>query len=256
MLLKDWMITFQEIDHDKIEVCNPKHYDSIYMSKVKYDGHKLDIKLQNALILQTKLPGPRDMYIKVKLDKHTVKEIVKLEKALVNEITGKTEVWFKNRLRTCAVDEHFQSNVVVDDCHGTIFKCRLEEPSDEVCLFEKTQVPVNIIMRLVCIRFTKKIFTVGWDIIEITESTTPYMFQQDEDEDDQCIINAGDADDTLGPDDEDMIEILNDLMSKSIAIRERLQNKLNELTKAIDAVKENPGITEINFLHNVFENME
>lgn len=253
------MITFQGIDHDKIQVCNPKHYDSIYVSKVKYDGHKLDITLHNAIILQSKLPSPRDMYIKVKLDKQTVKAIVKLENAIVNEITGKTEVWFKNRLRTCAVDEHFQSNIVVDDRHGTIFKCRLEEPSDEVCLFEQSKVPVTITMRLVCIRFTKKIFTVGWDIIDIAKSTSPCMFQQDYDEDDQSIIEESQEDDTeevLGPDDEEMLEIRDALIIKSVAMQERLQSKLDDLTKAINAVKKNPGIAEINFLHNVFENME
>jgi hypothetical protein len=254
VLLKEGMTTFQDIDHEKIHLCNPKHYDSIYVSKVKYDTRKFDVTIDNVQVLQTKLPSPRDMYIKLKLDKQTVKDIVKLEKSLVNIVSDNTEVWFKNRLRTCAVDEHFQSNIIVDDRHGTIFKCRLEEPSDELCAFDNKQIPVNITMRLACIRFTKKIFTVGWDIISVTESTSPCMFKDEGDDDEDEYEQDDDV--KLEPDDEDMSDIIKDLMGKSVAMKERLQVKLDELTKAIDAVKTNPGIMEINFLHDVFENMD
>jgi len=114
------------INHELIEINNPRRYDSTCICKVKYDGGKLDVNLENVRLLNVKKPDAHDMYVNLRLDRETVKHVLRMEKAIVSIVAQNTDEWFKSKMKSCAVDEHFSSSIVLDEENNAVFKCRLE----------------------------------------------------------------------------------------------------------------------------------
>jgi len=110
-------------------------------------------------------------------------------------------------------------------------------------------------MRVACIRFTKRQFCLGWsfksyDIISDTdsESSSDYLFSSEEDSKEEHAI----SDENVGPDDDDLGDIVNTLMVKSIELRNKTKDILATLEHNIDAVKNDPSIKNINALHEFY----
>jgi hypothetical protein len=249
--------SLSEINYDLIHVAAPRRYDSTCICKVKYDSGKFDITFDNAKIIHVKHPDTHDMYVHIKLGRETVKHILKLEKAFVNIVANNTDNWFKNKMKSCAVDEHFGSNISLDENNVPTFKCRLEEPNQDIAVVgvgEKVQLK----MRISCLRFTKKLFGLGWSVISVDPvkecASKDYLFTSDEEtEDDFSDEDASSmGEEDLGPDDDEILSILDEIVGKSIQTRNELKASLESLEHAIATVKECPSIKNINALHEIY----
>lgn len=253
------MYSFHEIDPTHIHVGNPKLYDKTYVCKIKYQGKKLDLLFKNVRVINVKTPTQNDMYVQLKLDKSTIRHLVKFEKKIVNDVAEHSEQWFKNRVKSTAIDEFFGSAIILDDNLGAYFRCRLEEFCDDMLQFT-SEDRVDFVMRASCVRFNKRVFNIGWNLVSWTKAQSNTFMFEDDDEETRVTVeddNEDIQDDThleIEPDRDEIITIKNELLHDAKKISEQLSQELNALNTAIHHVEvSDVDIKYIDALHETLE---
>lgn len=221
---------------ERITVKTPKMGETSCVCKVKYDGMPLDIKLCGVRILKVKNPDSRDMYIQLKPTKVDIKAISKLEKSFVQIAIDNTQSWFGHRMKPALIDEYFTSNIILDDKFGNTFKCRLEDPFDDIKQLKDSCDVVDIVLRVNCLRFFKQSFGIGYKIVEVIKTEPNFLFTDD------TYSSTTDDCDTIddvdvGPDACELRALAEDLVKQAEAYKNELESVVQELTVMTSTVE-------------------
>ena len=236
-----------------IVVKAPKMCESACVCKVKYNSEAFDIKLNSVRILKVKRPDAKDMYIHIKPSKADIKYVSKIEKALVKIAIENTQEWFGHRMKPSLVDEYFTSNIILDDKHGNTFKCRLDEPFDEI---KASDAHVDLVLRVSCLRFHKQSFGVGYKIVEVSSPESAFLIDEDEADNDTDEYENEEDEESLGPDSSDILSLADDLIKQSEDIIGELSSSIKELKDAVELVNTNRvSLKNVTSLHEILGNV-
>lgn len=243
------VMNLEAFQPELIVVKAPKMCESMCVCKIKYNGEAFDIKLCGVRVLKVKRPDAKDMYIHVKPSKADIKYISRLEKALVKIATENTQDWFGHRMKPSLVDEYFTSNIALDDKYGNTFKCRLEDPYDDI---KPSETVVDVILRVSCLRFHKQSFGIGYKIIEVSSPESAFLIDEDEPDYDTDENENEEDEESIGPDASEILSLADDLIKQSEAMIDELSSSIFELKEAVELVNTNRvSLKNVTSLHEI-----
>ena len=192
------------INEDDITIKTPKRYDSVYLAKICHQSSPFIFQINDIKIVKVKTFTDIQV-ISFKMSSSQIKKLLLIEERLVHYAYDNVNKWFNNRMDPKVVEEYFESNLCIDKKYGKIFKIRIDKTN-----YDFQNSIVNIMLNPHHLKFNKKSFNIEWSVEDV-EYKKNCIKQSDEI---SLLSNDSEDDLLLGPDNEDILEIKNNLIGK------------------------------------------
>lgn len=137
-----------------------------------------------------------------KLGKNNAREIADLENSIIDAIIENAETWFGGKVKASLVLEAFQHSIIYDKTQGCVLKTKCTGV-DRFKLNENRIQSWDL--RIVGIRFQKKMYSLLWEVINVSEDLHHACIWEDCSSDDEALDNDRDLVEPYADDVEDMI---------------------------------------------------
>lgn len=220
-----------DINITSLHIKPPKKYDESYLCKLKYIPNDL-VKTKLVFnISKCVIQNIKGTTLYLKSNDSVVKQILRIEDAIVNITKDNVHSWFNHKLSPSSIEDMFVGSVVLHEKYGKLIKIRISNAS---CLSDlQNGMSGSIVLRMACVKFLKQSFNVVWEYESFQESKTDYMFNDEED-------HGQDELDDEGFDDEVLCNIQSDLcgnVSKTIEVAKGHILKLETIIKDLEQVR-------------------
>jgi len=139
------------------------------------------------------------------------------------------------------VEEYFESNLCIDKKYGKIFKIRIDKTN-----YDFQNSIVNIMLNPHHLKFNKKSFNIEWSVEDV-EYKKNCIKQSDEI---SLLSNDSEDDLLLGPDNEDILEIKNNLIGKLTVELNKNKIIVKKLADELDKLNNFPDLKTIESIQN------
>jgi hypothetical protein len=230
---------------ENLSIKQPKRYDTFMSGKV-VDGetnNKVTLNFDSVRVISIKNSN-ETTFCQFKLSRVQEKMIMDIEDDVISLTTENAGKWFKNKMNVTTVDEYFQSNLVFNKKHKSIFKLRIESSTivpDSDLITKK----VDIQLRVASVRFLKSTFWICYDILEIKESSCSF---KDDDDDNISIVNG--LEEEYGPDAEELEAIKSSYKSTLQKKITGLKDDLYKYESLLDELSSNCQLSVLDAIEN------
>lgn len=237
--------TIDDINLSDVKIMPPKKYDESYLCKVYYGsedvhnvpsvkGGKFVISLHGVKVVKLRKLSENSFYCYIKVPGSFIPHMLALEEHIVDISKGKCREWFSHKIKHSTIEDSFQSSVNVHKDYGKILKIRIENPQHDIVKSIQESSMCDLQVRLHSIKFNKHSFLILYDVEQslhdIIKSCNTHECLFNDENDDDLYEDALLGDNDLGPGEDELEQIRQDLIKQ-------LKNRIDMINKQLESLQ-------------------
>jgi hypothetical protein len=222
-------------------IAKPKKVDGTFICAIK---NLLKIELPSCHLIHIKETNDQAQFIFLK-NKNLCNYMYDINNQIISIVKENCTTWFNTNMNPDLIDDYYTNTLVYDKTHGELIKIKIVGD-----LLPESMIGniYNFEFNAIHLRFFKQKFVLETKITkyEITSECDIIDFPSDNEEEEE-------EEDIIYPSNSELLEMKQEVLSKTQVRIDKLQEELNELTNINKKMEEAQEIDDIIKLYNQFQ---
>jgi hypothetical protein len=222
-------------------IAKPKKVDGTFICAIK---NSLKIELPSCHLIHIKETNDQAQFIFLK-NKNLCNYMYDINNQIISIVKENCTTWFNTNMNPDLIDDYYTNTLVYDKTHGELIKIKIVGD-----LLPESMIGniYNFEFNAIHLRFFKQKFVLETKITkyEITSECDIIDFPSDNEDEEE-------EEDIIYPSNSELLEMKQEVLSKTQVRIEKLQEELNELTNINKKMEEAEEIDDIIKLYNQFQ---